>query len=143
MAERYGADTAVRDWHKRTTTMTLARLALGAAMILVCLHSATAQGIDPKRQRAAYCLGFVISAKAQFSTADAAVLQALNNLQHRAAIYLSLTGGFNNNTTHGLVLGKVTTDRCFAAELQCGQACKSAADIMRCMDECDDPCQKM
>ena len=100
--------------------MTLARLALGAAMILVCLHSATAQGIDPKRQQAAYCLGFVISSKAQFSTADYAVArQALDIVQHRAAIYLSLTGGFDNNTTHGMLLGKVTTDRCFAAEQQC------------------------
>src|SRR5215469_16816891 len=104
--------------------MTLARLALGAAMILVCLHSATAQDSDPKRQRAAYCLGFVISAKAQFSTANAAVLQALGMVQHRAAIYLSLTGGFDNNTTHGMVLGKVTSDRCFAAERQCAQVCK-------------------
>ena len=94
MAERYGADTAVRDWHKRTTTMTLARLALGAAMILVCLHSATAQGIDPKRQQAAYCLGFVISSKAQFSTADYAVArQALDIVQHRAAIYYLLRAG--------------------------------------------------
>jgi len=124
--------------------MTLARLALGAAMILVCLHSATAQGIDPKRQQAAYCLGFVISSKAQFSTADYAVArQALDIVQHRAAIYLSLTGGFDNNATHGMLLGKVTTDRCFAAEQQCAQVCKNAAAPMRCMAECDVPCQKM
>jgi hypothetical protein len=123
--------------------MTLARLALGATMILVRLHSATAQDIDPKRQRAAYCLGFVISAKAQFSSAGAAIRQALDNLQHRAAIYLSLTGGFDNNTTNGMALGKVTTDRCFAAEQQCGQVCKSAAAPMRCMAECDAPCHKM
>ena len=122
--------------------MTLARLVLGAAMILVCLHSATAQDIDAKRQRAAYCLGFVISAKALFST-DAAVLQALDNLQHRAAFYLSFTSGFGNNTTNGMILGKITTDRCFAAEQQCGQVCKSAAAPMRCMAECDAPCQKM
>jgi hypothetical protein len=112
-------------------------------MILVCLRSPTAQDIDAKRQRAAYCLGYVISAKAHFST-DAAVLQVLDNLQHRIAIYLSFTGGFGNNTTNVMILGKLATDRCFAAELQsCWQRCQSAAAPMRCMDECDAPCRKM
>jgi hypothetical protein len=103
-------------------------------MILVCLHSATAQDSDAKQQRASYCLGFVISAKAHPWTAD--VLQALDNLQHRAAIYLFLTGGWNNTTNGGMILGKITTDRCFATVQQCEQGCKSAAAPLRCMAEC-------
>jgi hypothetical protein len=124
--------------------MTLPRVTLGTGMmLLVCLHSAAAQDIDTKRQRAAYCLGYVISAKAYFST-NAAALQDLDNLQHRLAIYLSFTGGFGDSTTNVMILGKLATERCFGEIRQsCLQRCQSAATPFRCADECFTSCRKI